>query len=257
MTGTAYNLCGGGNYTYAIPAVSGATSYSWTVPSGCTIVTNNGNSIVLSIPANFVSGSVCVTAFNNCGGSVSTCRSIYARPDVPAAITGLTSVCPSQTNLSYSTTLVSGLTYNWTVPAGATINSGQGTNAVNTNWGTTVGSVTVTASNPCASSLARSLSVSLAACTQSGEGEGMALISDEQAELLIYPNPNDGQFFVKSNSAGTFVLMNNLGQVMQVFSLNDENGMIRELNHLSTGLYFIQGNTEKGVVNSKIIVGNK
>jgi hypothetical protein len=257
MTGTAYNLCGGGNYTYAIPAVSGATSYSWTVPSGCTIVTNNGNSIVLNIPANFVSGSVCVTAFNNCGGSVSTCRSIYARPDTPAAITGLTSVCPSQTNLTYSTTLVSGLTYNWTVPSGAIINSGQGSNAINVNWGTTGGSVTVSASNACGSSLVRSLSVSLATCAQSGGGENLAPAPDEEVQLLIYPNPNDGQFFVKSSSAGTFVLMNNLGQVVQVFSLNDENGMTRELNNLPTGLYFIQGNTEKGVVNSKIIVGNK
>ncbi len=257
MTGVNYNLCGGGTQTYAIPAVVGATSYSWTVPAGCTIVTNNGNSIVLSIPANFVSGTVCVTAFNNCGGSVSTCRSIYARPDVPAVITGPASVCPSQTNIGYNTTSVAGLTYNWTLPAGAGINSGQGTNAINVNWGTTAGSVTVSAVNACGSSVNRSLSVALLSCAQNGEAESLALIPDEEAELYIYPNPNDGQFFIKTNSPGNFMLMNNLGQVIQVFSLNNENGMIKEINNLPTGLYFIQGSTDHGAVNSKIIVTNK
>jgi hypothetical protein len=257
MTGLAYNLCGGGNYTYAIPAVVGVTSYSWTVPVGCTIITNNGNSILLSVPANFVSGTVCVTAFNSCGGSVSTCRSIYARPDVPAAISGPVSVCPSQPNLAYNTTAISGLTYNWTLPSGGSVNTGQGSSAIAATWGTVAGSVGVTASNSCGVSLVRNLAVSLIACAQGDGGGNLAPQIQEEAGLWVYPNPNDGQFFVKSNSPGTFVLLNNLGQVIQSFSLSDDNGYTKEMNGLPTGLYFIQGSTELGMVNTKIIVANK
>jgi gliding motility-associated-like protein len=55
-------------------------------------------------------------------------------------------VCANSTGVTYNATGSSG-TYTWTVPSGATINSGQGTNAINVNWGSTSGPVTVTASS--------------------------------------------------------------------------------------------------------------
>jgi hypothetical protein len=256
MSGTFFNLCGGGNYTYSIPAVVGASSYSWTIPVGCSIITNNGNSIVLNVPSNFVSGTLCVTAFNTCGGSVSSCRSMNARPDVPAAINGPTSVCAGQTNLSYSTTSVPGLTYNWSIPSGGAINSGQGSSSINATWGTSSGTLSVSASNACASSVVRNLTVAVVSCVQE-DGQALAVELDEAAELMIYPNPNDGQFFIKSNADGVFVLMNNVGQIIQSFNLTIDNGFTEELKGLPTGMYFIQGNTTKGVVIEKIIVTNK
>ncbi|MFM9006123.1 MAG: hypothetical protein ACKOSR_11585, partial [Flavobacteriales bacterium] len=53
ISGQIANLCGGGQFTYSITAVSGDTSYVWTFPTGCTIVTNNGNYIVMNIPSTF------------------------------------------------------------------------------------------------------------------------------------------------------------------------------------------------------------
>jgi len=46
---------------------------------------------------------------------------------------------------------VSGTTFNWSVPAGATIASGQGTSSITVNWGTTGGEVTVDISSSCGS----------------------------------------------------------------------------------------------------------
>lgn len=55
-------------------------------------------------------------------------------------------VCANSSGVSYNATGSSG-TYTWTVPAGSTITSGQGTSAINVNWGSTSGPVTVTASS--------------------------------------------------------------------------------------------------------------
>ncbi len=66
----------------------------------------------------------------------------------PAAstITGSSSVCSNQTGVNFSANNVSGYTYNWTVPGGATIVSGQTTNAIAVNF-VTPGNVTVTPTN--------------------------------------------------------------------------------------------------------------
>lgn len=61
------------------------------------------------------------------------------------AVAGDAKVYQNETSKTYSITAIAGAVYNWSVPAGATITSGQGTNAVAVNWGTTGGDVSVTA----------------------------------------------------------------------------------------------------------------
>ncbi|MDX6183648.1 family 16 glycosylhydrolase [Flavobacterium sp. Fl-77] len=61
-------------------------------------------------------------------------------------VTGDAKVYNNETNKTYSINTIAGATYNWTVPAGATITSGQGTNTITVNWGTTGGDVAVATS---------------------------------------------------------------------------------------------------------------
>jgi hypothetical protein len=153
---------------------------------------------------------------------------------------------------------VSGLTYNWTVPAGATINSGQGTNAINANWGTTAGNVSVTASNSCGISVARNLAVALASCMQGNQDdEGLTEAAIDGSDLWIYPNPNDGNFKIRSSKAGTFQLMSTTGQLVRVFQLNESNGYSFDVIGLSTGFYLLQGLSGSDYIQSKIIVSNQ
>ncbi len=61
------NLCAGSqNVTYSIASVPNSTSYTWTVPSGATLVSGQGTT---SIVVNFgvSSGNVSVTPVNSCG----------------------------------------------------------------------------------------------------------------------------------------------------------------------------------------------
>ncbi|OON66039.1 hypothetical protein B0919_22645 [Hymenobacter sp. CRA2] len=61
------------------------------------------------------------------------------------AVLGDESVYQNDTNKTYRLDAVTGATYNWSVPAGSTITAGQGTNAIQVNWGTSAGgNVTVT-----------------------------------------------------------------------------------------------------------------
>ncbi|MNX28774.1 F5/8 type C domain protein [compost metagenome] len=58
-------------------------------------------------------------------------------------VLGDAKVYHNETGKTYSINAIAGGTYNWTVPAGATITSGQGTNTITVNWGTTGGDVAV------------------------------------------------------------------------------------------------------------------
>jgi large repetitive protein len=161
ISGSA-TICPGQSYTYSITPVSGATSYSWTVPPGSTITSGQGTTSI-TMTAGSSGGNVCVTATNICGTSPASCitLTIGAPPATPGAISGPTVFCPGQSS-TYSIAPVSGGTsYNWTVPSGTTINSGQGTTSITVTHGANAGQVCVTASGPCGTSSATCLTLTL------------------------------------------------------------------------------------------------
>ncbi len=82
-------------------------------------------------------------------------------PASPSAIAGTNSHCDGST-ANFSINPVAGATgYTWTVPAGSTINSGQGTTTINVTFGSTSGNVTVTADNACGSSAPTSQAITI------------------------------------------------------------------------------------------------
>ncbi|MDX1907903.1 MAG: plastocyanin/azurin family copper-binding protein, partial [Bacteroidia bacterium] len=159
MTGNAA-VCSTSSNTYSVAAVSGATSYTWTLPGGWT-GTSTTNSITTTASA--TSGNITVSANNACGSSsVRTLAvSVTAAPATPGAITGNATLCPASAK-TYSVAAVSGATsYTWTLPGGWTGTST--TNSITTTAGTTSGNITVSANNACGSSSVRTLAVSVTA----------------------------------------------------------------------------------------------
>ena len=125
-------ICQGNTYSYSVPTVPGASSYTWSLPSGVTLATGdpgNGNSINVDVNSNYNGGSLCVVANTACGGtSISRCITLGTTNAAPGVITGPRAVCPGAGFLTYS---VSGTgNFQWTVPTGFTILSGQGTNSI-------------------------------------------------------------------------------------------------------------------------------
>jgi hypothetical protein len=151
-------VCQGSSQTYSVAAVSGATSYTWTLPSGWT-GTNTTNSINPTVGAN--SGNITVTANNACGSSAAQTLAVTVNPtpSQPGTISGNTTVCQGSSQ-TYSVAAVSGATsYTWTLPSGW---SGTNTtNSINPTVGANSGNITVTANNTCGSSTAQTLAVTV------------------------------------------------------------------------------------------------
>jgi hypothetical protein len=254
MVGQTTNLCGGGQFTYSVTAVSGAVSYNWTVPTGCTIATNNGNSIVLNIPSTFTTGTLSVQAVNSCGGTSTRTASLTRLPSTPASITGPASVCPNQVGVNFTTPAVTGVTQLWAAPTGATITAGQSTTSMTCTWGTAAGSVTVRSVNACGQSAARSKALTLLTCM---EEEGGAPVEARRSDLNVYPNPNDGSFTIRSGRSGSYRLLSSTGQLIYEVQLNDSNNFTFEVSGLSTGFYFLQGVSGSDYVQQKVVVTNR
>lgn len=246
ITGPANNLCNSVT-TYSIPAsTTGATSYTWSVPAGASIITGQGTtSIQVQWPTSPISGgSICVTANNACGSSTARCKaSLTTLPLKPTTITGPTSVCANQANLTYSVATQPGVTYTWTVPSGATLVSGQGTGTVVVNWRSTTGLLKVKAGNACATTSDKSQQI-VVSCREGNFGT---------FDAALMPNPGNGQATIRFNvEPGDYVVTvsDMLGQTILRESSSQRNFNLN-LTENAPGVYLVQilnGNGDKKVV---------
>jgi hypothetical protein len=157
ISGSA-TVCAGSSQTYNVASVSGASSYTWTLPSGWS-GTSTTNSITATVGAN--SGNITVTANNACGSSTAQILAVTVSsvPSQPGAISGSATVCQGSSQ-NYSVAPVSGASsYTWTLPSGWTGSST--TNSISATVGANSGNITVTANNACGSSTPRTLAVTV------------------------------------------------------------------------------------------------
>ena len=181
ITGTT-SYCNPGStlYTYSIAPVAGATTYTWTVGTGVTIVgTATGNSIQVRFVDAYVqvglSASISVTPNNSNGcfnATASTINVIAAvsAPVTPGSISGPQGACVGDIGTYSVATVARASQYNWTMPTGASILSGVGTNVITVQYGATFagGNMSVTAGNLCGTSTARVRTVTLNYLTAPG-----------------------------------------------------------------------------------------
>jgi poly(hydroxyalkanoate) depolymerase family esterase len=162
----------------------------------------------------------------------------------PYAISGLQAVNINQNGVTYSVTNTSGSTYNWTVPAGATIASGQGTNSITVNFGTQSGyvEVTETQSSTCKKGPSK-LYVTV----------GNVGVNNFPVEEVKIFQTGGNSFFIRSRTEKQYKvkIYNSLGAV--VF---DENVLSNTsvLLDFDLGIYLAEVKTETGTQTKKIFV---
>ncbi len=143
------------NYTVTPVGSPAPTSYSWITPNGEQVnqISANVYAITWNSPN---SGQLCVTADNDCGASLPTCIpiNIQALPTVPV-MSGTATVCANNLPQIFSVTNVQmGVTYNWTVPPGATFTGSGSSISVNfSNVASGPVQVCVAAQNACGTTL--------------------------------------------------------------------------------------------------------
>ncbi len=235
ISGPLNNNCAKTNITYSVAAsTTGATGYIWTVPAFMSIVSGqNTNAIVVNFTGTGT-GNITVVATNSCGNSaVRTLSSLTTLPARPASISGATTVCQNQLGVPYSVTSQVGVTYNWTLPAGATVASGQNTSSITANWATTAGNVSVVASNACGNAQSRTLAVTF----------NCRVAEMSNTSILLYPNPASQSvtLTVENASAGnyTYELCDILGNIVIKENILSENTFI-DVADYAKGIYMIK-----------------
>ena len=148
-----------------------------------------------------------MVANNACGSSAAKSLTITRNtPATPGTISGLTyGVCNSSA-VAYSVTNVVGRTYNWSFnTANASVVGGQGTNAITANFNSAylTGIISVTASNACGTSAARSATVRATPATP-GTITGSATVCANQSgvpySIIALPNVTSYYWYGPSGS---------------------------------------------------------
>ncbi len=168
ITGPSQVVAGSTN-VYSLPSNLGLTYYSWVADGGSVVGGWGTNSA--SIKAGAINGYVRVTVKNSCGTApvakkyftVQSGGNCTPPVPAPAAITGQASNLCGVKTLSYTASAVAGATsYNWAVPPGFTLLSGQGTASVSikTPATFTTAALKVSATTSCGTSPQTNLNLS-------------------------------------------------------------------------------------------------
>jgi hypothetical protein len=230
ITGPASVCQGATGVVYTVPAIAGASSYTWTVPAGATIVSGaNTNSITVDFSPAAVSGNITVFGTNSCGnGTVSPNFAVTVNPIPPAPVvtnigTTLYSSAPTGNQWYYSAT---------SSGTGAPISGATGQTYVATQDGYYWSVVTI---NGCSSdSSNHKLVITTGIDSHSSSG------------INVYPNPNEGVFTLMITSPKeekyNLRVFNNLG--VQIFEMKnlDVVGTTRQtidLSSATSGIYTI------------------
>lgn len=165
ITGSATVCAGQTGVVYSVAAVTNASTYAWTLPSGASITAGSGtNSITVSFGSGSVSGTITATGSNACyAGTSSPAKNVTVNP-LPTAMGTITgsATCIGQAATFSVPVNATATSYSWTLPGSGTILTGAGTNSITANFpGVTSGNVTVSGVNSCGSGTASTLAVNV------------------------------------------------------------------------------------------------
>ncbi len=227
---------------YSIGTIPGAASYDWTLPSGATISSGAGTASVMIDFSGVINGQVCVAAVGNCTTGGYRCKKVKSNPVKPASITPSTGTfCAFQTGITFTAATSPGATgYLWTVPPGASITAGAGTNVITVDLGASSGQVGVRAENACNKSGTKTFDVNI---TCRGQAAGLA--AEAGFSIQARPNPVAEELVVDINGlAGNYelVLTDVVGKVVMSrnVQLSDGINQLRfDVQSLKSGIYLL------------------
>jgi len=211
---TPVSMCVGGSATVT---ASGATTYTWNgVPMGA-------NTIYVAAPAQ-TSTFVLIANTNSLTTNCLSTRSvqIIVNPNPTITITpGRATICRGET---HTLTATGAASFVW-----------QGTLGVNnviTVKPTTTTVYTLVGTNAEGCSANAQISAAVSACNGIEE-------FTSTPKIMVYPNPNKGQFFISAETSSTLYLSNAIGQVIQKIELTADNSFRTEISGLAKGIYFV------------------
>ena len=187
----ADTVCTGGMYTYTVPAVPGASSYNWTLPSGWSGGSTD-TSITVTIGSSAGSYVLSVTAANVCDTTQTQTLAITAQASPHAVITAA----------GYELSVAGSFTaYQWYKDGQPVPGATDSSYTVDSN---AVYSVKVTAATGCTDSTAYPVT-------------NVSVAGTQYAVMGIYPNPAHTQIMIRTGSPlhdASVRIVNIVGRVM-------------------------------------------
>ena len=182
-------VAAGSSQIYYVDNVPGATSYTWTLPSGWS-GTSSTNAITATIGS--AGGTISIRSNNACGTSTARTLNVTvsscASPPQPGLIVGNTSVSSGSSQIYYVDNVPGATSYTWTLPSGWS--GASSTNAVTATVGSSGGTVSVRSNNACGTSTARTLNVTFSGGNLA-RGKNV-VVSSNETSTLIGENAVDG-----------------------------------------------------------------
>jgi hypothetical protein len=151
INATNTTVCSGESVFFISTVTNGGPNLTYQWKRNGNIIPGATNQTYFDYPASFFIYTLEVRNSLNCVAvSNDIVMTVLPRPNYSTFISGPATVNANQTNVTYSVSAQSGFNYNWSVPSGASIVSGQGTNSIVVNFGTSNGNVSVQESkSPC------------------------------------------------------------------------------------------------------------
>ncbi|MBL7930746.1 MAG: T9SS type A sorting domain-containing protein [Bacteroidia bacterium] len=232
--GAAYTLTGSVNN----PAGGVLNSYTWNVPGN---PNSNGPSVLVTptvLTVYTLSAKSTTMGTVTCVESKTTSLGIFYNPTLTVSPTR-SYVCRNET---VGLTAYGADTYTW--------NGGAYTGSLITVSHNTVGTVGYTVAgidaNGCRNDTVFYLKIN--GC------QGLEELGQSYSSINLYPNPNNGYFYIITEQPLRLTLVNELGQVVREFETNAYNEYKIQIDGLTKGIYFITGSDNQAVTRQKIIV---
>jgi hypothetical protein len=249
ISGQAVGICGDNNVIeYNIDPVPNAISYLWRTSVPGAVIDNQGTTAIITFPF-FKTGSVTVTALGDCPVSGRS-LAISSRTIGPESILGPELVCAGSDQVFSVDAVVGATDYDWTVPEGSVITSGNGSPTINVTVGEVGGVVTVVASSECGAGNLVSKDLQVEDC------------GPPTCDVSIFPNPTSGVFNVQfcaplDGVYDIYVTDVITGQILYHINGNyqaGENVIDADISNLGDGQYVVYLVTEEIVHHENLLL---
>ncbi len=266
ISGPTYGICSISGAVFSTSGATSATSYSWLVPSGISLTSGAGSaSISIDASSTFSSGVISVTGVNNCGSGPVRSLNISGAPAKAVSVSGDITICPGQSGEIYTaSTIPSTITYEWIVPGGVAIVSGQGTKILTVDYGTASASgqvISVRGINSCGTGVWRNLAGISIDSVNCGVRMNHQLSQFSTSNISLVPNPAKDHFQViyssKYTEKGILQLRDVSGRLIYTAPLEiytGDNIIEVKIPKPETGIYLVGLYLQEAILFSKLIL---
>ncbi|MFZ4740411.1 MAG: PKD domain-containing protein [Bacteroidales bacterium] len=196
------DACLNDTVVFYVPMLTGATSYVWDFPVPHTILAGfNTNTIAVRFDTTLATIPIKVRGLSSCGyGPYSETFYLILNSQLPqpaGVISGSSTVCQGADTVLYTTPAINNATtYIWSLPAGASIVSGNGSNAIRVHFSTNAvsGNIQVFGRNSCSDGLASNIHVTINTTPYVTQGSYSNLCANSSPYTLTTGIPSGGIF---------------------------------------------------------------